>query len=311
MFKPVVKGTWLIIRPDSVIDVLNTAYKVATSGRPGPVFVQLPYDIQLAEVEGEIEAPSARGPTLGRARADQDSVRRVAEMIAKAERPLLLAGGGAIRAGAADALRAAVEKLNIPAATTLPAKGYFSEDHPLSLGTLGRSGWASAAEAAREADLVVGVGARFSDNHTANWRKGSIYDVEKTKIVQVDVDGSEIGRNFPVALGLVSDARLFLEDLAAASKGPNAQARGLDQARARLSRRLARRDQVAAGGDDGADPSGTPRARGRAGAARQRHRLHRYRRRHPIRRGLHARSAAPAPGRSAPAWPRWAGPRPA
>ncbi|HXM70401.1 MAG TPA: thiamine pyrophosphate-dependent enzyme, partial [Thermoanaerobaculia bacterium] len=112
-------------------------------------------------------------------------------------------------------------KLQIPVATTLPAKGQISEDHPLSLGTLGRSGWASAAEASREADLIVGVGARFSDNHTANWRKGSIYDVSQTKIVQVDVDGAEIGRNFPVELGLVSDARLFLEDLAAASKGPN------------------------------------------------------------------------------------------
>lgn len=232
VFKPVVKGTWMIIRPDSVIDVLNTAYKVATSGRPGPVFVQLPYDIQLAEVEGEIEPPAGRGPTAGRMRADQDGVRKVADMIAQAERPLILAGGGVIRARGADALRALVEKLQVPVATTLPAKGYISEDHPLSLGTLGRSGWASAAEASREADLVVGVGARFSDNHTANWRKGSIYDVSKTKIVQVDVDGTEIGRNFPVELGVVSDARLFLEDLAAASSGGNGKHRAwLDRAR--------------------------------------------------------------------------------
>jgi acetolactate synthase-1/2/3 large subunit len=139
-------------------------------------------------------------------------------MIDRAERPLILVGGGAIRAGASDALKALVEKLQVPVATTLPAKGYISEDHPLSLGTLGRSGWASAAEAAREADVVVGVGARFSDNHTANWRKGSIYDVANTKIVQVDIDGTEIGRNFPVAIGVVSDAKLFLEDLTAVSK---------------------------------------------------------------------------------------------
>jgi acetolactate synthase-1/2/3 large subunit len=218
IFRPVTKGTWMIIRPDSVVDVLNTAVKVATSGRPGPVFVQLPYDIQLAEVEGTVEAPAGRGPTAGRMRADQDTARRIADMISQAERPLILAGGGVIRAQAADALRAAVEKLHVPVATTLPAKGQISEDHPLSLGTLGRSGWASAAEASREADLVVGVGARFSDNHTANWRKGSIYNVDQTKIVQVDVDGAEIGRNFPVALGVVADARLFLEDLAAAGK---------------------------------------------------------------------------------------------
>ena len=104
--------------------------------------------------------------------------------------------------------------------TTLPAKGMLPEDHPLSIGTLGRSGFVCAARASREADLVIGVGARFSDNHTANWRKGSIYDVDKTKIVQVDLDYQEVGRNFPVELGLVSDAGLFLEDLAAAVGGP-------------------------------------------------------------------------------------------
>lgn len=231
VFKPVTKGTWMIIRPDSIIDVLNTAVKVATSGRPGPVFVQLPYDIQLANVEGQVEAPAARGPSAGRMRADRDTVQHIADLIAAAERPLLLAGGGVIRAQAADALRAAVEKLHIPVATTLPAKGQISEHHPLSLGTLGRSGWASAAEASREADLIVGVGARFSDNHTANWRKGSIYDVEKTRIVQVDVDGTEIGRNFPVALGVVSDARLFLEDLAAAGNTNSKHQAWIKQAR--------------------------------------------------------------------------------
>jgi acetolactate synthase-1/2/3 large subunit len=217
VFKPVVKGTWMIIRPDSVIDVLNTAYKVAISGRPGPTFVQLPYDIQLAQVEGEIEPPFGRLATAGRARPDQESVRRVAELVAQAERPILLAGGGALRSNSAEALHALVDKLQIPVATTLPAKGYIPEDHPFSIGTLGRSGWVSAAEAAREADLIVAVGARFSDNHTANWRKGSIYDVEKTKIVQVDVAGTEIGRNFPLELGIVSDAKLFFEDLAAAA----------------------------------------------------------------------------------------------
>jgi acetolactate synthase-1/2/3 large subunit len=180
----------------------------------------VPYDIQLAQVEGEIEAPSGRAPHLSRPRADAGNVERIARMIAEAERPLLLAGGGVVRSGAAAALKTAAEKLNIPTATTLPAKGMLPEDHPLSIGTLGRSGFVCAARASREADLVIAVGARFSDNHTANWRKGSIYDVSQTKIVQVDLDYQEVGRNFPVELGLVSDAKLFLEDLAAAVGGP-------------------------------------------------------------------------------------------
>jgi acetolactate synthase-1/2/3 large subunit len=97
IFRPICKGTWMLVRPDTTIEILNYALKTATSGRPGPVFVEVPYDIQLAQVEGEIEAPSARAPHLGRPRADAGNVERIARMIAEAERPLLLAGGGVVR----------------------------------------------------------------------------------------------------------------------------------------------------------------------------------------------------------------------
>src|SRR5262249_41151918 len=96
IFRPVCKGTWMVVQPDTAIDVLKYALKAATSGRPGPVFVEVPYDVQLAPVEGEIEAPSARAPQLNRPRADAASVERIARMIAEAERPLLLAGGGVV-----------------------------------------------------------------------------------------------------------------------------------------------------------------------------------------------------------------------
>ena len=104
VFKPITKGAWMIVRPDQVVDVLNTALKVATSGRPGPVFIQIPYDIQLAEVEGEIERPSRRMATAG-LRANAAEIDRVAELVATAERPVLLVGGGVNRSpGARTAL---------------------------------------------------------------------------------------------------------------------------------------------------------------------------------------------------------------
>ena len=216
VFRPVTKGTWLVIRPDTVIDVLNQAYKQAMSGRPGPVFVQIPFDIQLAEVEGSVEGPTTRSISTT-IRPDRDSVAHTVELLKAAERPVILAGGGVVRsAGGADALRTLVERSRIPVVTTLTAKGVLSEEHALSAGTVGRSGTLAAARTTREADLVIAVGARFSDNHTSNWRQGKIYDVPRTKIVQVDLDTTEVARNYPVEVGVMADAKAFLEDLAEA-----------------------------------------------------------------------------------------------
>lgn len=209
VFRPVTKGAWLCVRPDTVVDVLNHALRVATSGRPGPVFVQLPLDIQLGLLEGEVEPPERRS-VRQRYRADRDDVTTAARLLAGAERPLILAGGGLARsAGGAEALRTLAEQRGVPVVTSLPAKGLLDEEHPLSLGCVGRSGTECAARATREADLVLAVGARFSDNHTSNWRQGAIYDVPRTKLIQVNVDPEEVGRNYPVELGLASDGAAF------------------------------------------------------------------------------------------------------
>jgi acetolactate synthase I/II/III large subunit len=215
VMRPVTKGTWLVVRPDTVIEVLNQAYKLAVSGKPGPVFIQLPIDIQQALVEGEVEAPTRRSIT-SRSRPDAESMQRTGELLRGAERPVLLAGGGAAHStGAAALVREVAERFQIPVVTTLTAKGILDETHPLSLGVVGRSGTPPAAEATRAADLVLAVGARFSDNHTSNWRAGKIYDVAQTKIVQVDLDVAEVGRNYPVEVGIAGDAGVFLQELLA------------------------------------------------------------------------------------------------
>jgi acetolactate synthase-1/2/3 large subunit len=216
VFRPVSKGAWMCVRPDTVVDTLNYAYNTAMSGKPGPVYVQLPLDIQMGEVEGDIEPPSARSVTRIQ-RAGVDEVAQAAKLVRDAEKPILLVGGGTARAhGAAEQIEALVDEHPMPVMTTLTAKGMLPETHELSLGPVGRSGTEAAARAAREADLVVAVGARFSDNHTSNWRKGKIYDVPRTKIIQLDLDPQEVGRNYPVELGLEGDASAFLQDLRSA-----------------------------------------------------------------------------------------------
>ena len=216
VFRPVTKGSWILWRPETVIDTLNQAYKTAITGKPGPVFIQLPFDIQLAQVEGTPEPPTRR-LVSARPRADAAAIERSAELLRGAERPVIVAGGGTrLSPGSPALLKNLAEATQVPVATTLTAKGVFPESHELSLGVVGRSGTDSAASATRNADVIVAVGARFSDNHTAMWRSGLVYDLPKTKIIHVNVDASEIGRNFPAEVGAVADAGSFLEDLSAA-----------------------------------------------------------------------------------------------
>jgi acetolactate synthase-1/2/3 large subunit len=213
VMRPITKGSWLIQRPDTAIDIINHAYKVAASGRPGPVFVQVPFDIQLAEIFGHAESPFTRISTSGR-RADREAVERTADLLLSAERPVLSAGGGCQRSvGAAAALERLLTLLPMPFVSTLTAKGIIPESNPLSLGPVGRSGTDVAALATRNSDVLVAVGARFSDNNTSNWRNGLVYSVPSTKIVQVNIDDDEIGRNYPVEIGIVADAAAFLTDL--------------------------------------------------------------------------------------------------
>lgn len=216
VFRPVTKGAWILWRPDTVIDTLNQAYATAVTGKPGPVFIQLPFDIQLAPVEGSPEPPTRRLASA-RPRADAAAIERSAELLRGAQRPVIVAGGGTkLSPGSPALLKTLAESARIPVATTLTAKGVFPESHELSLGVVGRSGTDSAASATRNADVIVAVGARFSDNHTAMWRSKLVYDIPHTKIVHVNVDASEIGRNFPAEVGAVADAGSFLEDLTAA-----------------------------------------------------------------------------------------------
>jgi acetolactate synthase I/II/III large subunit len=214
VFRPVTKGAWLLWRPDTVIDVLNQAYKTAVTGRPGPVFVQLPFDVQLGQVKGTPEPPATRLPAA-RPRADAAALQQAAGLLRDAERPVIVAGGGCKNSpGSAGLLKELAERTRTPVASTLTAKGIFPESHELSLGPVGRSGTDAAAAATRNADVVLALGARFSDNHTSNWRSKLIYDVPRTKIIQVNVDHQEIGRNYPIEVGVVADAGSFLEDLA-------------------------------------------------------------------------------------------------
>ncbi|GAA1685286.1 glyoxylate carboligase [Fodinicola feengrottensis] len=207
--KPVTKWAVQLKEPAQAAWVFREAFRIAQSGRPGPVLIDLPIDVQRgtclydstvdAPLPIEVPEPSPQG------------IRAAVQMLLQAERPLILAGGGVIIANAADELRNLAERLQIPVQTTLMGKGAFPEDHPLFAGMAGiqtQTLWGNAAFL--ESDLVLAVGARFGDRHTGDletYRKGR-------KFIHVDIEPTQLGKVFEPDLGIVGHARSTLAALA-------------------------------------------------------------------------------------------------
>lgn len=217
--KPVTKWAVQVKEAAQAPWIFREAFRIARSGRPGPVLIDLPLDVQkqLIEWDPEIDAPLPVQPV----RPHPPRVRRALDLLLAAERPLILAGGGVVLADAAAALRTVAERLGVPVQTTLMGKGSFPEDHALFAGMAGiqtSQRWANAVFL--ESDLVLAVGARFGDRHTGEL---SVYRGERT-FIHVDIEPTQLGRVLEPDLGVVSDAALFLEQLDAEARGREAPA---------------------------------------------------------------------------------------
>jgi len=219
----ITKHNWLITDVDDIPRVVAEAFHVATTGRPGPVLVDLPKDISNAIMEwywpsslDELDLPGYHPVTT----ADPSEVRRAAEMILAAERPVLYAGGGILKARGSEALLELATRTGIPVVTTLMARGCFPDSHPLCLGMPGMHGNYTAVTAMQRADLLVSLGARFDDRVTG---KIAAFAPE-AKIVHVDIDPAELGKVRRPDVPLVGDVRIvtgqIIEALTAAGLGP-------------------------------------------------------------------------------------------
>lgn len=211
VIKPICKKAVLVIRPDTALDVVVRAYKEALSGRPGPVVVQIPFDIQHTEIEID-EIPCAElWTTIHRPGPDPSAIEKAAVIISKAQRPILLTGSGIFNSGASKALIELAETYQIPVGTIFSGKGAIPETHPLSLGCIDAAGSRLGFQAAANCDVVIAIGARFTDFNSCAW---TMYKIPKrTKLIQIDIDPGEISRNFPAEVAITSDARMALEAL--------------------------------------------------------------------------------------------------
>ena len=211
---PITKHNYQVRRPEDIPYVVKEAFYVATTGRPGPVLVDLPRDTQVGEADIEFpEKVSIRG-YKPQTTPHPLQVKKAAEMLVRAEKPLILAGGGVIISGASKELVELAEYLLIPVSTTLMGKGCFPENHPLSLGMMGMHGTIASNKAVLEADLILAVGVRFSDRTTGKFDEFA----PEAKIIHVDIDPAEIGKNIPVDVPIVGDAKTTLRKILDAVK---------------------------------------------------------------------------------------------
>jgi acetolactate synthase-1/2/3 large subunit len=239
-FSRITKWSVRVHRVADIPRIMRSAVVRALSGRPGPVQVDLPLDVLREKAEAVQEKKPAYDRYISRVRPDPELMERLVGFVSRAERPVLLAGDGVIWSEATPELLKLVERWPIPVLVSTDARGAIPEDHPLFAGVAAIS--PTANETLRQADLVIGVGCRFADTETQRWSLIS----RDAAIVQVDADPLSIARHYPVDLGLVADARRFLEDLAAILPGGKQAnvAASAEQIRSKLAQERAKYFEV-------------------------------------------------------------------
>lgn len=207
--EPFCKHNYLVKNAKDLPRIFKEAFHIAATGRPGPVVIDIPIDVQKKEINFEYPAaveikgykPTYKGHAM--------QIRKVSDAVAKAKAPVICAGGGIINAEASQELVALAEKCSIPVVTTLMGKGAIPAKHRLNLGMIGSHGLYAANYAIHHADLVIVIGARVGDRAMGTASKIA----EKALIIHIDIDPAEIGKNVEAMIPVVGDARLILKDL--------------------------------------------------------------------------------------------------
>lgn len=208
--EPFTKHSYLVKRAGDIPRIFKEAFHIASTGRPGPVLIDIPIDVQKTEIpDFDYNIPVDIIGYKPRSLGNSLQIKKVIEALKECHRPILCAGGGVFSAKALDELRGFVEKCEIPVICTMMGIGLLPSDHPLNLGMLGSHGCVPANKAIRDADLVILAGARVGDRAVAS--PGQV--AERAVVVHIDIDPAEIGKNMPAHIPIVGDLRLVLSEL--------------------------------------------------------------------------------------------------
>jgi len=212
IFRPICKRVWRVDDAKFFPDVMPRALNVAQTGRPGPVLIDVPMDVFSQQVESDV-VTARRRPNYPRVVGESAGIDAAVELLLSARKPVLFVGNGILLSEACDELREFVEASRIPVATTLMGKGVFPEDHALSLGMTGIWGSRAANDTTREADVILAIGTAFGEADCSSWNPKYTFNIPTSKLIQIDIDPQEIGKIYPVEVGIVGDAKATLREL--------------------------------------------------------------------------------------------------
>ena len=217
IFRPFCKRVYRVDRAEDLPRIVERAFHLAQTGRPGPVLVDVPMDFFSADLP--VDAFSKTPPEVARQGIDPATAARIVDALATAQRPVLYAGGGVLSARASGELTALAEALEVPVAHTLMGKGCLHDAHPLLLGQTGFWGTPVANKKCRTADLIVAIGTRLAEANSSSWDPRFTFAIPPTRLIHIDADLAELGRNYQTELGVAADARLALTALVEAARG--------------------------------------------------------------------------------------------
>ena len=223
IYRPFVKRAWRVDRADLMAEILEKAFHLAESGQPGPVLVNVPMDIFSEVIPSDtFDRVAQNTRALKKPSIDDETAREIVAALAKAENPVAYVGGGILLAKASEDLREFVEHMGLPVAHSLMGKGALRDDHPLVMGMTGFWGTSLVNQSCLNADYVFAVGTRFKEADCSSWYPGYTFNIgaegNDTKVIHIDIEPQEIGRNYPTEIGVVADARAALRVLTRVAK---------------------------------------------------------------------------------------------
>ena len=218
VIRPYVKRSYQPTRVDMVPLAVRQGWELMTSGRPGPVNLDVPLDVFVEEAE--VEVPVASAPIRSDAPGNPEALAAAVAMLAAAERPVIIAGQGVLIGKASAELTRLAETMGIPVVTSPNGKGAINERHELAFGSIGRNGTYAANDATKNADVILALGFTFDDRATSAWLDGYTLSIPPSRLIQIDIDPAELGRNYPAELPILGDVRSSLAAMLAMPVAP-------------------------------------------------------------------------------------------